>query len=371
MPEIRGQLDMFGGERTGNEDYEKFTAKFTDAPKTTDDCYTPANVYEAVADWVAEEYGVAREAMVRPFWPGGDYEAFDYPSGCAVVDNPPFSILVRIMRHYTHRGIPFFLFAPTLTLFSGRGLDVTYLPCGISITYANRASVNTSFITNMDTCRLRSVPALYRAIRRANEENERALTKELPKYSYPDHVLTAAAAYQYSHYGVDFRLEKRDCAFISAMDAQRAAGKVIFGGGLLLSERAAAERAAANVWALSEREWEMVRSLGEQYSEKRGGMLMGGMRVRATDAEMRRMRDAGMTNADIANSLGWISRAERMPTDADVDDWKCVLAWHVYQGPMLTGVHNFRENGHMTHWRPTPPPPEGLEKAAVNRGFER
>lgn len=31
---------------------------------------------------------------------------------------------------------------------------------------------------------------------------------------------------------------------------------------------------------------------------------MGGMRVRATDAEMRAMRDAGMTNADIANSLG-------------------------------------------------------------------
>lgn len=71
------------------------------------------------------------------------------------------------------------------------------------------------------------------------------------------------------------------------------------------------------------------------------------------------------------DSRGWISRAERMPTEIDVDPWKCVLAWHVYQGPMLTGIHNFKNNRHMTHWRPTPPPPEGREKAAVNRGFER
>lgn len=33
-------------------------------------------------------------------------------------------------------------------------------------------------------------------------------------------------------------------------------------------------------------------------------MLMGAPRLRVTDAEMRAMRDAGMTNADIANAMG-------------------------------------------------------------------
>ena len=97
------------------EDYESFVEKFK-PKKTTDDCYTPENVYEAVAGWVSEEYGVRREDMVRPFWPGGDYEALDYPRGCCVVDNPPFSILARIKRYYKAKDIPFFLFAPTMTL---------------------------------------------------------------------------------------------------------------------------------------------------------------------------------------------------------------------------------------------------------------
>lgn len=38
--------------------------------------------------------------IVRPFWPGGDYEDFDYPTGCVVIDNPPFSILSKIVRFY-------------------------------------------------------------------------------------------------------------------------------------------------------------------------------------------------------------------------------------------------------------------------------
>lgn len=39
-----------------NESYEEFVDKFK--PKlTTDDCYTPPAVYEAVADWAASEYG--------------------------------------------------------------------------------------------------------------------------------------------------------------------------------------------------------------------------------------------------------------------------------------------------------------------------
>ena len=229
MSELAGQLTMFDN----GENYQAFVDKFK-PKKTTDDCYTPQNVYEAVADWVTREYGVARVDMVRPFWPGGDYQAFDYPPGCCVVDNPPFSLLAGIMRFYAARGVRFFLFAPTLTLFSGRGVDVTYLPCGITITYENGAKVNTSFVTNLDTCLLRTVPDLYRSVRAENDKNEKAMTRQLPKYSYPPHVLTAAAAYQLSHYGQALRIERSEAMFIRHLDAMKAEGKgrEIFGGGV-------------------------------------------------------------------------------------------------------------------------------------------
>lgn len=266
MSELPGQLDIFGNVATGNEEYEAFVEKFK-AKKTTDDCCTPENIYEAVAEWVSAEYGIERADMVRPFWPGEDYTKRDYPDGCCVVDNPPFSILAKIERFYIGKGIRFFLFAPTMTLFSGRGLEVCYIPCGVQITYANRAKVNTSFVTNLDGRLLRTCPELYREIKRANDENERAARKQLPSYSYPAHVLTAAAAYQYSHYGIDFALDRRDAVYITRLDAMRERGKEIFGGGYLLceraaAERAAAERAAATEWALSDREHVAAVRLG-------------------------------------------------------------------------------------------------------------
>ena len=58
--------------------YEEFVEKFK-PKKTTDDCYTPPLVYEAVKDWACAEYDIDPENIVRPFWPGGDYEKFDTP----------------------------------------------------------------------------------------------------------------------------------------------------------------------------------------------------------------------------------------------------------------------------------------------------
>ena len=86
------------------EDYEGFVEKFK-PKKTTDDCYTPPEIYDVVADYVSERFGIDRADMVRPFYPGGDFESFDYPDGCCVVDNPPFSILQRIKRFYRDNGI--------------------------------------------------------------------------------------------------------------------------------------------------------------------------------------------------------------------------------------------------------------------------
>ena len=271
-----GQIGLFDDSKK----YEAFTEKFK-PKKTTDDCYTPENIYSVIADWVCREYSVYEQDIFRPFWPGSDYRSYPYPEGCAVVDNPPFSLLAQILSFYLERKIPFFLFAPTLTLFSG-AKDVTYIPCGVSITYDNGARVNTSFVTNLDTCRVRSAPELYQEIRRENDRNEKAMTRQLPKYEYPDHLLTAAAAYQYSRLGVSYRLEKSDCVFVRALDAQKAMNKTIFGGGFLLSDRAAADRAAADraaadraaaecnntlVWALSEREMRIAEGLNRDHRD--------------------------------------------------------------------------------------------------------
>ena len=258
-----------------NPEYDAFTEKFK-PKKTTDDCYTPPIVYDAVRDWACGEYGIDQTRIVRPFYPGGDYERFDYPDGCVVLDNPPFSILSRICEFYIDRGIAFFLFAPSLTCFSGRSvvMRMNHIICDADITYENGAVVRTAFVTSFGGKIAQTAPSLRKAIERAMQQIKAETRREIPKYVYPDHVLTAAMMQKYAHYGVDFAVGKDDCTFISKMDAQAAHGKAIFGGGLLLSEKAAAEKAAAekaaaekaaaHVWALSEREQHIVAKMGEK-----------------------------------------------------------------------------------------------------------
>lgn len=263
----------------GNDEYNDFVDKFKEK-KTTDDCYTPDNVYEAVADFVASNYGVKREDMVRPFYPGGDYRNEKYPEGCCVVDNPPFSILAEIQRFYQERGIPFFLFGPTLTIFSAGVPGVCYIPCSVTITYENGASINTSFLTNMETgIVVRTLPKLNEALNAANEENLAKIRRHHPKYSYHSEVITAAMVSRWSDLGVDFSLRADECMKISALDAQKEEGSGIYGGGYLLSEAAAEAAASAETnavakarangtetkeWTLSEREREIVASLGSK-----------------------------------------------------------------------------------------------------------
>ena len=254
---MQGQLTMFDA----GENYKAFEDKFKPV-KTTDDCYTPENVSEAIAGWVAEEYGLDRSSFMRPFYPGGDYEFEEYPDGCVVVDNPPFSIIQGIVNFYCERGIRFFLFAPGLTLLRRR-YDVCCIASDTSITYENNADVKTGFVTNLEPgVIMRSAPELYRRVDTANKDNIKKQRVQLPKYSYPDHVCTAAMVNRYSHYGIDFKVRSEDCRIITAMDSQKSAGKSVFGYGLLLSERAAAERAAATKWQLSEREWRIIKSMG-------------------------------------------------------------------------------------------------------------
>lgn len=249
-------------------------SKNSNPKKTTDDCYTPPLVYDAIKKWACGKYGIDPDKIVRPFYPGGDYEHYDYPAGCTVLDNPPFSILAKICDYYLNKGIDFFLFAPSLTAFSGANvaMRMNHIICDADIVYENGAIVRTAFVTSYGGRIIaQTSPDLGKAIKEAVAETLKATKKELPKYRYPHEVLTAAALQKYAHYGVDFEVRRDECMLISKLDAQKDSKKSIYGGGLLLNdeatkrhaaaERAAAERAAAVVWQLSEREKQMAKSL--------------------------------------------------------------------------------------------------------------
>ncbi len=262
------QLSLF----SDNPEYDKFVEKF-ELKKTTDDCYTPPAVYEAIKDWACRRYGKGPESIVRPFYPGGDYESEAYPDGCFVLDNPPFSILSQIVAFFLHRKISFFLFAPTLTCLSGRNcLDVAHLVCDADITYENGAKVPTSFVTNCEPgVVLRSEPELGRLVNETCNALKNAVYH--PKYIYPAHIVTAAIAQTYARRGVDFCVRREDCVPVGGLDSQKEAKKTIFGGGLLLSDRAAADRAAADraaadraaaiEWPLSARERAIIERMGK------------------------------------------------------------------------------------------------------------
>jgi hypothetical protein len=233
---------------------------------------------------------------VRPFYPGGDYKNFKYPKGSIVVDNPPFSILAEILQFYDKNDIKFFLFAPSLTLFSpSSSSSFTAICICAGIIYANGASVNTSFYTNLGdrSIRFRSAPDLYNALDVANTENLKQMSKEKPKYIYPDYVVIPSYVGRMSRYGVDFSVSVNESERISTLDHQKKEGKGIYGSGYLISEKAAAEKAAAEKaadkaaekaaekaakkaaekaaaekaaatrWQLSDKEWGIIKKLSQ------------------------------------------------------------------------------------------------------------
>ena len=259
-----------------DEEYQEFLEKFK-LKKTTDDCYTPAPVYDAVARYVEETYSVSRDKFVRPFYPGGDYQNENYPEGCVVVDNPPFSILAEILRFYDSKGIKFFLFAPTLTLFSSSSSSAgacTALPCTLTVIYENGASVSTSFLTNLEprSIRFRSAPKLQAMVQEGIDEFTKTLKKQLPKYSYPPHIITSSWVGILSRLGIEFSVPVAESEGISGLDSQKASGKAIYGKGYIVSdrvkaEREKAEREKAERWTLSDRELAIIHRLNQQHHE--------------------------------------------------------------------------------------------------------
>lgn len=217
-------------------EYAAFVKKFHLRKKNTDDCYTPLAVYDAVLAWVRNRYQITDDVpIVRPFFPGGDYERAEYPSRCVVVDNPPFSLARRIFKFYARRGIKFFCFYAGLMALRGcsRAMrtGAVIAPPGV-IVYANGANVRTSFVTNLGDEILEISHELGASIERArNEKLPRAAVKRVRRW--PRQTL-CSSAHLFS-LKRDLRINFADAAEIDTLDN---CGK-IFGGGLLLSARAA------------------------------------------------------------------------------------------------------------------------------------
>ena len=271
-----------------SEEYQAFVEKFKHK-LTTDDVYTPENIYNALLGWARKHYDLGAAQIVRPFYPGGDYQSADYPDGCVVVDNPPFSILSEICAWYEERGVRYLLFAPGLTLFSINAGRSRYLPIGLDILYTNGAAIATSFVTNLGEWKIECCPDLFEALDGPNDENKRQGVKALPSYKYPSSVCSVAMK-SLARYGQLLQIPESDAAFIRALDAQREVGKAIYGAGFLLSEKAAAEKAAAEkaaaekaaalrsidgdgpkCWTLSERELGIIAELGKPEEERGQG----------------------------------------------------------------------------------------------------
>ena len=244
-----------------NETYEEFVDKFK--PKlTTDDCYTPPAVYEVVKEWAVHEYGWEDRTIVRPFYPGGDYERYPYTDDCAVIDNPPFSIMSKIVDFYESKGISYFLFAQAKTFLSLKKAT-SHIGVGVDVIFENGADIQISFVASEGPC-LRTAPELYRRLKLAAEQDK----PEKPRYFYPVNVITFSKLESWSKYGIEYK--ENNAEFVRSLDAQRELKKNIYGAGYIVpAERAAkaemekAERAAKAeyVWTLSDREKDIVMRL--------------------------------------------------------------------------------------------------------------
>ena len=245
-------------------DYESYVAKFANNEKTTDDTYTPPDVYEAVLNYVKSIYPMEGKVILRPFYPNGDYEHADYPENGVVIDNPPFSIFTEICRFYSERKIPFFLFGNGLTIFS----CLKYCSAVIiapRIEFTNGAKIQCNFATNLigDTL-VTTAHELSKAIAACPSQTQGAI---ITKYQYPKELLAVSDFQTMARGNENFAIKRSEAVLVGNLDNHPKKGG-LFGYHLLTSpavaERAAQVKEAARgvvTLSLSEREQAIVNSL--------------------------------------------------------------------------------------------------------------
>ena len=220
-------------------DYDGFVDKFK-IKKTTDDCYTPEPIYNAVRDWCVKKFDLQDATIVRPFFPGGDYENFDYPDNSVVIDNPPFSIFSEIVRFYDEIGIRFLLFGPHLTLTGFNDFKDTAILCKYAVTYENGAKVLTSFVTNMMPGVLYHYDAdLYAAIKVADNEFTSTNKKKTDILVLPDNIVSPARLGKYCGGSQSWSIRYDQARRIKKVAMEKdgiVIEKSMFGGGYIITD---------------------------------------------------------------------------------------------------------------------------------------
>lgn len=207
--------------------YDEFVNKFK--PKlTTDDCETPDEIYDIIKRYAVRHYHYENRRIIRPFWNNGiDYKDYDYSGDCVVIDNPPFSIISKIVRWYEENHIDYFLFAPGLTNLSIR-VATSHVCAFADIRYKNGALVRTSFVSSRGHT-IESCPELYTLI----TDYYKSKRKPKPKIVFSDNVVTSSKIGMFSKYGIDYVEDSN--LFISKAkigDSERR----IFGGAYIVEQ---------------------------------------------------------------------------------------------------------------------------------------
>ena len=236
------------------EQYEEWLNKFSETLKTSDDTFTPANVYKTVYKWADKHYHISGHPIERPFYPGGDYRNYNYRENCVVVDNPPFSNLAKIIDFYIENKIDFFIWCPHLTSLQYIVKGVTLVIADARVIYSNGAEIATGWLTNLDKENAVICSNELRfALEQCNIDNKKQFSweksKHLTKYEYPLELLRVGVLNQLGkrcEYAIP-----RDQVYLKKVvrttDAQKEYNKknkkklALYGGGFWMSS-AEAER---------------------------------------------------------------------------------------------------------------------------------
>ena len=197
--------------------------------------------------------------VLRPFYPGGDYEHAEYPEDGVVIDNPPFSMFTKICKFYSENEIPFFIFGPGLTIFS----CLKYCSAVIiapNIKFSNGAIVQCNFATNLLGDVLVTIsPGLSEAIAACPSQNQKV---NLPKFRYPQELLSVSDLQTMAKGNLPFSVNRNEAVIVKNLDKHPKKGG-LFGTHLLISEAAAVKAAAVKAIPipLSEREKRIINNL--------------------------------------------------------------------------------------------------------------
>lgn len=247
-------------------DYDEFVKKFKNKTnKTTDDCYTPRDVYEAVVEYVSEIYDLTDKVILRPFYPGGDYLNAEYPNNGVVIDNPPFSIFKKICEFYSKSKIPYFLFAPGMTVMNICKFGTAVI-INRAIRWENGANVRANFATNLfgDEYIAVTAPTLDERIAKAASQQHQS--QKLKKYNYPMGHVSVTDLQIVTKNGVALRIKRASAEWINKLDNHNG----IFGDRLLVADDVAKEVKVAKEVEdvidvhLSNRERQIVEKLNRQ-----------------------------------------------------------------------------------------------------------